>query len=119
VQTCALPIYDEDRRARQEGEPGAPRAALLEGVLEELERDGGDQRARGEREERSRDAAWRRMPCADPAAQRQGDRSDYRKEERLTDAPTLAARAASRRRQVPPPPALPSLPHATRSRRRR
>jgi len=62
---------DEDGGAGEEGDARAPCAALLEGILEELERDRRDQRARRERQEPGRDLPRRRSPRADRTTQRQ------------------------------------------------
>jgi hypothetical protein len=77
---------DEHGRAGEKRGPRAPRPTVIEGVLEQLEGDRCDQRARRKREQRRRYASGRGARDAEPRAQWQRDRSDDGKEDCLTDA---------------------------------
>lgn len=72
---------DEGRGAHGERDAGAPRI-LVEGVLEELEGDGSDERAGCERQQGRRDTPRRRAPDAEQGAEREGARGEHGEQNR-------------------------------------
>jgi hypothetical protein len=82
---------DEGRGTGQECDSGPPGPAVLECVVEELERDRRDQRSGGKRKQRRRRGPGGRAPDADPRAERQRSRSDHREEDCLADIGTLGS----------------------------